>query len=160
MTIRHLRLTLLILALTLVSCVTPTTYKGLMVRYPTLLALAREGNELIYETAWCLVGEVKDGVVRVDEVSAPLVQNRTTSSAMFSGCNHVDGLVGWYHNHPPQPYDVCRPSPADSTVLVNNPSYHVLLLTCNGTTFVYRFQGDTIDYRIEHTDYLPAGMRP
>ena len=129
--------------------------------YPTLMALAREGNELIYETAWCLVGEVEeDGTVRVDDVNAPAVYNRTTTSALFVGCDKVDGLVGWYHNHPPQPFDVCRPSEEDLAVSAATPRYHITLLTCNGTTFVYRFRGDTINYRIEHTDYLPPGVRP
>ena len=135
-------------------------YKSLGFHYSTLLALAREGNELIYETAWCLVGKVKDGKVSVDGVAAPMVYERTTTSAFFHGCDEVDGLVGWFHNHPPQSYDVCQPSQEDIIVLESNSKYHILVLTCDGGTFVYRYRGDPTIRRIEHNEYLPPGVMP
>lgn len=87
-----------------------------------------------------------------------MVSQRTAGAAVFNGCSEA-GVVGWYHNHPQHPFDACRASPADSAVTESKPHYHVALISCwtpYGPAFIYRFRGDTDEYRVEPTEYLDA----
>ena len=128
---------------------------GLVIPYPTMLALARETSELTLETAWCLTGEIKDDSVAViSGISAPLVENRTETSVEFYNCD-ADNVIGWYHNHPYVDRDNCFASEIDVYTTNANDQFLVALIGCNRQSFVYFFQGQIVQYKILPSHYLP-----
>ena len=138
-------------AVLLLGCTTlEPGYRGLKLRPDVLLALADVQDEFERETAWCLLGRVKGGTVMVEGMAPPIVTDRTTTSATFD-CGAWDTL-GFAHNHPNEPGMLCVPSGTDVASL-DRLGYHVLLISCDGGVFVYRFRGEAETYRLEPEYY-------
>lgn len=124
----------------------PQPYKGVRIRPAVLQQLADVHDEFERETAWCLTGSTKGGVVTVDDLAAPTVADRTPVSATFS-CGAWTSAIGYAHNHPNTPAAYCFPSATDIQSL-DRMRFDVLLISCDGGVFVYRFRGEAELYRI------------
>ena len=146
------RLALLLLVLGGCSCATatPMAYKGIRIRPAVLRQLADVHDEFERETAWCLTGSTKDGVVTIDDLSAADVTNQTAISATFD-CSASPGTVAFAHNHPKSAL-FCRPSSTDIESM-DRLRYDVLLISCDGGVFIYRFRGEGELYRIAPHTY-------
>ncbi len=152
----RLMLLLILLVAGCVGCMTSQKIDRVNIRLPVIMALADVQTYFPIETAYCLIGTVKPPAVNVDSYEPTVVVDQTSSSATFKHCNKP-GHVGWYHNHPMQPGDVaiCYPSKADLTVMDSDPHYSVMILTCPGSVLVYRLRGDTINYTVAPSEYIP-----
>ena len=159
-------LRLLTIALVLVlpacgACATkpaPTGYRGIRIRPAVLQQLADVHDEFERETAWCLTGSTADGVVTIDDLAAAEVTNRTPISATFD-CERAPGTIGFAHNHPHSGVGFCHPSSTDIESM-DRLRYDVLLISCDGGVFVYRFRGEGELYRIAPESYGRAVPNP
>lgn len=144
--------------LTACGCATtnPPAYTGVRWRPDVLLALADIQEEFTRETAWCLLGKVEGGTVIVEGMAPPIVTNRTEESATFD-CGAWEP-IGYAHNHPRQPGPHCAPSITDVESL-HNLRLALLLVSCEGGVFTYRFRGENETYRIEPALYGWAPTR-